>query len=307
MTARYARAPSEALLALLDERGFLGPLRRRWMVAGLPLDLQLRERDQVHLYCGLTRLVAVERVGEDIKVSASSTYTSQICAQGLFRTWKTTETGFNEALGRYLYGVEVSTQWTRKEGAVQAQWMATRGPWIAVDREVRIGRDSTEARTEALDTAAVHAAFTAVDELAQEDGWKRPSPPAGSNKLDQLGVDRDGRMVLVELKRAHSADLTYAPLQALRYAWEWHEACDEVLPGVQALVAARRDLGLTPLSMPDVLSSIRVAVAWGGQKPSKEVRRRLLLVKGLVDAHLPPGVDEVELWALPHGKPIRRA
>ena len=61
MTARYDRAPSLELLRQLEEGGLLAPLGRQWSVAGVPLDLQFREHDEVHLYCGLTRLVAARR------------------------------------------------------------------------------------------------------------------------------------------------------------------------------------------------------------------------------------------------------
>ena len=91
MTVRYDRAPCAALLLLLADGGLLAALRRPWSVAGLPLDLQFREHDEVHLYCGLTRLVAARRRADGVRLAASPTYTSQPCARGLFRTWREDE------------------------------------------------------------------------------------------------------------------------------------------------------------------------------------------------------------------------
>ncbi len=211
MAARYDRAPTPALLELLADGGLLGPVRARWSVAGLPLDLQFREGDEIHLYCGLTRLVVARRQRSGVRLEAASTYTSQACAGGLFRTWRAGEAGFGEALGAYLAGVVVGERWVRKEGLVQAAWMALREPWVTLDREAVLGRPSSAARTEALDLPAVRAAHEAVDALAVAGGWKRPAVNQRANELDQLAIDPAGRLVLVELKDARSSEVVTAP------------------------------------------------------------------------------------------------
>lgn len=307
MTARYDRAPSPALLALLEGDGLLAPLLRPWSVAGVRLDVQFREGDEVHLYAGLTRLVAARRTPLGVRLHASPTYTRQPCAAALFRPWAPADAGFGEALAAYLGGVAVDPRWVRREGLVQAAWMGIETPWATLDREAVIGRADSAARADALDAPAVHAAFEAVDRRAQQEGWRRPSPPKGANELDQLAVDDAGRLVLVELKEAGASEVVTAPLQALRYVWEWHAALPDLLPSLRALGDARRRLGLLPPSTPPLSGRLRAAIAWGEGSPSAEVLRRLREVKALVDAHLPDGVAEVEVWSLRHGRAARVA
>ncbi|MCB9684393.1 MAG: hypothetical protein H6738_05700 [Alphaproteobacteria bacterium] len=306
MTVRYDREPGEPLIELLEDGAFLAPLRRPWSVAGVPLDLQFRERDEVHLYCGLTRLVTARRGRGGIRLTASPTYTRQACAHGLFRTWVVDERGFDDALRTYLSGVVVDARWVKKEGLVQASWMALQEPWVTLDREAVLGRSSGEARERALDVDAVRAAHAAVDALSVERGWKRPPAPKGANELDQLAIDDAGRLVLVELKDARSSEVVTAPLQALRYAWEWHEALDAVLPSLRALAAARRRLHLMPQGTPELTGALRAVIAWGEGSPSAEVLRRSLAVKQVVDGHLPPGIGEVEVWSLAGGSRAAR-
>jgi hypothetical protein len=305
MTARYDRAPSGALLALLDRDALLAPLLRPWTVAGVPLDLQFREGDEVHLYCGLTRLVTARRTHRGVRLHASPTYTQQPCAAALFRPWEVSASGFGEALADYLAEVQVDARWVRKEGAVQAAWMAVERPWRTLDREAVIGRASTAARAQALEAPAVQAAFDEVDRLAVEGRWHRPAAPKGANELDQLAIDDAGRLVLVELKDARASEVVTAPLQALRYVWEWHADVASLLPSLNALLAARLRVGLLPPGTPALDGRLRAAIAWGEGSPSAEVLRRMHEVKAVVDAHLPLGVEEIEVWALREGRPLR--
>lgn len=305
MTARYARCPSQLLLDLLADGATLAPMRRRWSVAGVPLDLQFREHDEVHLYCGLTRLVTVRRTPRGLRLSASKTYTDQPCASALFRPWSLDDPSFGRALEDYLRGVQVGPRWVSKEGSVQAAWMAVDDPWVTLDREAVIGRASRIDRGVALDHEPVEAAFDAVDARAVREGWRRPAAPKGANELDQLAVDPEGRLVLVELKDARASDVVTAPLQALRYLWEWHAEVDALLPSLNDLLAARRAVGLVPADTPSLDGRLRAAIAWGEGSPSAEVLRRLRVIKEIVDAHLPEGVGEVEVWALREGAAYR--
>ncbi len=80
-----------------------------------------------------------------------------------------------------------------------------------------------------------------------------------------------------------------------------------MLPSLRALLAARRRVGLVPDGTPDLTGELRTVVAWADGSPSVEVHRRMLAVKRVVDAYLPAGIKEVEVWALPGGNPARRA
>ena len=106
----YERAPSAALSALLAPGGFLAPLTdlKDRKVAGLYLDVHLRADDEMHIYCGLTRLMNVRRNNSGtLKASAHRTFSRQACAKELLSTWKMSESeGFNKALGRLSAGRE---------------------------------------------------------------------------------------------------------------------------------------------------------------------------------------------------------
>jgi hypothetical protein len=293
-TARYARAPSPALEACL-QRGLLAPLREAWRVHGLPLDVQLREKDEVMLYCGLTRLLVARFRPPFVTLSAHKTYASQACAEPLMRRWRLDEDGLREALAGYLRDVEVNPRFTRKEGAVQAGWLAQSSPWTAFDREAVVGGGT-----------APHPRVTeAADRIrAIPERWRRLEEKKSGNEIDAIAVDLEGRLTLIEVKWGGADDLYYAPLQALRYAWEWAGAAPAVLPELQALIEARQRLGMSPHGLPRLRAELRVAVAWGAHPPSVEVRRRLGIVLGIVNEHLPAGVPPVELWRL-DGTPRR--
>ncbi len=102
----YERAASPDLMALLAEGGFLAPLTglKDRKVAGLNLDVHLVIGTQVHVYCGLTRLMNVRRYKSGtVRVSAHRTFSRQACARELLRTWKVSELeGFKKALDTYL-------------------------------------------------------------------------------------------------------------------------------------------------------------------------------------------------------------
>jgi hypothetical protein len=285
---RYARAPSEPLIRILQD-GLLAPLREPRVVQGLTLDLQLRERDTVHLYCGLTRLLEARLAGGTIRCTAAKSYTAQPCAKPLMRTWRLHEAGFEAALAGYLAAVRVGRRWTDKEGAVQAAWMGRHDPVVPIDREAVIGGGLVSA-------PAVDDALDALKPRVR--GWAQLERPGAANEVDLLGVDERGRVAVVELKHgATSADkLYYAPLQALRYAWEWSARLERLLPQLEALVLAKQRLGMLPRALPPLRDELRVLVAWGGASPSNEVLRRTVFVRDHIRSRLPDDVEDIELW-----------
>ena len=54
----YDRAPSPRLRPLLAPGEFLAPLLATRSLEGIDLEVHLCRKEEVHLYCGLTRLVA---------------------------------------------------------------------------------------------------------------------------------------------------------------------------------------------------------------------------------------------------------
>ena len=135
----YGRAPSERMKEILSPNGFLAPLVElsQSKVQGLRLDVHLRGHDEVHVYCGLTRILKVRRNRNGtVTVSAHQAYSSQGCAKAILRQWSGSEVEeFRESLDHYIREVQVHTRYTDQEGRIQAVWAGISEPWTPFDRE----------------------------------------------------------------------------------------------------------------------------------------------------------------------------
>ena len=150
----YGRAPSDKLEALLSPTGFLAPMveLQGKTVAGLPLDVHLRRRDEVHVYCGLTRILRarLNRNGT-VSISAHQAYSDQACAEAILCRWNTAEAQeFEMALDVYVSQLQVHERHTAREGFIQAAWSRIEAPWTPFDREAvleyQTRQESSEAR-----------------------------------------------------------------------------------------------------------------------------------------------------------------
>ena len=307
MTPTYDRSPSWQLQELLSQGGFLAPLLglscRR--VADCELDVHLRRDDEVHVYCGLTKLITVHLARNGtVRVSMRETYSNQPCAKALCRQWRTDETGFNDALIAYLTQVRVDPRYVEAEGSVQTKWSRVTEPWIPFDREAALSYESKIDSEESRQFDQVYNACAELSIIIQDDSRRWAILPEKlGDELDQMAVDSEGNLVLVELKYAATSATSgvyYAPIQLLQYVWEWYNALDAVRSSLQELLNARVALGLTPACAPQITGGIRAAIGFGNDCRSKEVRRRYDIVLNVVNAHLPPGILGIETWSLPN-------
>ncbi len=305
MTSRqpsYDRPPSAELRNLLLPGGFLEylPGLNRRLVAGVELDVHLRIHDEVQVYCGLTRLADIRRASDGtVVVSAHPAYRRQDCGTKLFGRWNPDRPGeFNLALDVYLDNVAVGRRNIAAEGAVQCLWSSVTEPWICFDREAVLAYPSSGPLLGPDASCQLASAKTELRSLAAREGWG--DVPQVGNKLDRLGVDPDGRLVLLELKNsgAGPASVFYSPYQLLHYVWEWHSALETVRPQLQALIDARVELGLTPPPFPWLTGGIRPAMGFGADRRSPEVKRRYGEVLRIVNRHLPPEVSPIETWII---------
>ena len=307
-TPAYDRAPSRELQEHLSPGGFLAPLLAlsKRKVARCRLDVHLRRCDKVIVYCGLTKLVDVCLKNGMADVTAQRTYTTQPCVGDLFREWNTRESGFEETLSDYLDNVVVAEAQTGREGSIQARWSRITEPWIPFDRDAVLAYDSETEKAKAMEFKEVEEAYVQLGAIvssrrklpSRKDHWAKLPQKKKSNELDQIAVDPQGRLVIVELKDASASDIYYAPLQLLQYAWEWHNALGTVRGSLQSLIDARVALGLTPANVPRITGGIRVAIGFGGDDRSEEVRHRYERVLAVVNAHLPSRVPPIETWNL---------
>ena len=306
---RYERAPSDDLLALLSPGGFLRPLLElgKREVAGLPLDVHLRPKDEVHVYCGLTRVLRAKRAsGASAKVWAHATYRKQPCAKPLFRSWSGDgRAEFEAALAAYVEGVQVNSRHTQGEGRVQCLWSRITDPWFPFDRESVLAESPEGESFEQVDSARAELEAIVKSRSGSDrrrDRWQ--DVPSFGEEADQLAVDPEGHLVLIELKHASAkagAKAYYAPFQLLHYVWQWHEALEAIREDLQELISARVALGLPPSSVPPITRGIRPIVGFGLDCRSPEVKRRYSKVLQVVNQHLPPRVPPIETWAFADG------
>ena len=296
----YERAPSEELRGLLRPGGLLRPLvgvtTRR--VNNLELDVHLRSNDEVQVYCGLTRILNARRNRNGtVSLSAHQGYGNQGCAKAILRQWRTDEVNeFSRALGAYLDGAKVAPRHTAGEGAIQAMWARVTHPWVPFDREAVLSYRSGGASMAATGLEQVKRAHTELEAIAESQDWAAPRTAGG--EVDQLAVDQEGRLVIVELKNASASpgSVFYTPFQLLHYVWEWHVALESVRSGLQDLIDARVELGLTPCPLPRLTGGIRAAVCFGRDDRSDEVKDRYDRVLEVVNRYLPPSVPDIETW-----------
>ena len=306
----YSRAPSNALKALLSPNGLLAPMVQASdkTISGLPLDVHLRSNDEVHIYCGLTRILRVRRNKNDtVSVSAHQAYSSQECAKGLLRRWNTPDINeFRLALETYFGQVQVQERHTSQEGRIQAVWSGIKEPWIPFDREAVLEYRTKQESSEARKLPTVDHARSKLEAIAESqqgfsresDGWAMPGGPG--REVDQLAVDAEGRLVLIELKSASATPsaVYYAPFQLLQYIWEWHHALPLVVAQLQKLIDARAELGLSHVPGHRLTGDLRAAVCFDRDIGSEQVKARYDRVLEVVNGHLPEGVPKIETWTM---------
>ena len=319
-TVTYERAPSKELCALLAPGEFLSPicdLHRHSVEVhdGLGLDVHFRRSDEIHAYCGLTRLFVLKRKRNgSMNVSADKEHAQFDCEGSFLREWRAHDDGFKQAMDNYLGNLKVNSRHTSKEGRVQMKWSRVAEPWISFDREARLQYRSREVRNATI-FEGVEAAYSSLcanyNKHRNNIGkcrWAKIEK--GARKLDQLAVDTDGRLVLIELKDAEggqSKEIYYSPFQVLQYVWEWHEAlknnAPQLLAQVQSLLDSRVALCLTEAPAARLTGDIRAAVCFGQDRRSDEVRRRYRFVLDICNRHLPESVGPIETWE--YGAPRR--
>ena len=277
---------------------------------GTELDVHFRAEDEVQVYCGLSTILAVRRLRRPsgyLSVRAHETYTKQRRARStrILRRWRIGAGGFSEAVDAYVAAVKVNPSFTVGEGAVQSRWSRVVEPWIPFDREAVLAYESAEARQEVTAFPEVQAARKAIETEAGQNGWRKLE--GGPRKVDQLALDSEGRLVLLELKEASANDdkVYYAPLQLLQYVWQWHGALEVVRADLQRLIDARVAVGLMRASSARFTGGVRAAVGFGADRRTSEVRRRYNVALDVANAHLPPGVVDIETWKHSENGPER--
>ena len=272
------------------------------------LDVHFRIDDTITVYCGDTRLLVVQRrdgslaltvpknniseqYNEDLKGKKGRKIVKNKKGEPIYITWKTDESGFEDELDYYLgpeknnenRNVQVRTgRWITGEALLHEKWAYVHEEWPEWPRVV----DS----------------WTPFDrEATLKNGLRRKKR---GRELDQLAVDRDGSLVLVEIKVAEKAKPSdIKQLSDYIEEWDWalrqSKVREDLQKDLQNLIDARKKLGLTPQDVPcpDLDRPIRAAICFGSEGLSK-IKSDFYEKLDAVNARLPKGVNPIEIWKL---------
>lgn len=259
---RYDRRVSQEFLAHFRQGGVAHSLTEYAAKARYPVDLQMRhnpktEADHASLYVGLTSVLNVVAKAKPVSSLALTAH----------KTWSEGPYGFDLGwrdavpaddwtkrwieVEEYLEKVIPSASVThgQTEGAVQAAASAfSDGSRVMLDREVTPHFLDTLVKKSVLGPIS----NSLVDALAEANPVPGKPPASFGAECDLLALDRDGRLLAVEVKPSVSS-LVWTPAQATMYSSvlkAWVDDDGAGSPGWRAVVLGmleqRRQLGLAP-------------------------------------------------------------
>ena len=322
---RYNRVPSPSLLKLLKGGEALNFLTKVLICKNsVRLDVQLREKDTISIYCGSTEIAEIRARSNYIKISAAHAYSNQLCAKGVMKKWKTGEysmRSLKDAILKYFDQVEVNSRYWSKEGQTQVKWEQRCGrnwnlevPFMVFDREVVLGYDSKVQKKELQGkfVSSINLAKKSIEKIPDKKWAKYKN--RNSNELDLIALGNDGKsIVLIEVKHhsAISGEIYYSPLQILYYVLEWKNALEsqdagDLIQGINNLVKAKKSLGLLPADAPELINGIKpdlkpiIAVDEAGW--SNELSYRLREVIRATNSVTHNALEKLQIWEYPKDK-----
>jgi len=262
----YDRRVSDGFLDHFLNGGVAHSLAEYARFAPYPLDLQMRHdpktgAEHATLYVGLTSVLGVKRKKDLLQLEGHKSPAAAECgfqadwakpmtAEELRTVWRAVE-DYLEAIIPIAAAKHAS-----KEGAVQAAASVfSSNKRIMVDREVALHfKDvATKKRIFAEITAPL---VTAIKGIPGVPG----KPPASfGGACDLLALDRDGRLLAVEVKPRATGTLVWSGVQATVYARlfeRWIQApprgTDAAATILRGMLEQRARLGLAPTSRPGI-------------------------------------------------------
>lgn len=295
---RYDRRVDDDFLALFCRGGDLSSLGDIAKYAGLPLDLQLRRdpksgKQWATLYAGLTGVLYVYRTADGLRFDAHKTWSSKgekKSKYGFRNEWREglpLHAVADERPGIELYLENVIPEAVKRhgltEGAVQSVVSKQRGDkWAMLDREVLPSYRDQNYKTAVLKDLMdpLLAIRCEVDRRAQ----RIPAPPKSfGTECDLLAVDRQGRLLAIEVKPAKGGAVAWVPAQAAMYArvlQHWVDAEPQYAREVVAgMLAQRQALGHSEgfkVSLPSHPTVVPVVVLQRGVSESALNQMRIV-------------------------------
>jgi hypothetical protein len=306
---RYDRRVNPHFLAHFLEGGVAHSLTEYAGKARYPVDLQMRHNpktgaDHATLYVGLTsvlNVIAKSKPVPDLALGAHETWTNG--PYGFNAAWRNAASFENWAarwiqVEEYLEKVIPAASVThgRTEGAVQAAASAfSDGTRVMLDREVTPHFLDTPVKKSVV--GPISAGLAAA--LARTKPIPGKPPTSFGTECDLLALDREGRLLAVEVK-PNVSSLVWTPAQATMYArvlQAWVDDDSDNSPGWRAVVTGmleqRRQLGLAPrftAELPDQPVVVPVIAVQRGASSELVSRlwkvQRALLDEGVRDPSL---------------------
>lgn len=314
----FDRTVPEPFLELLAPGGELSFVVER-SIKEADLDLQLRARPTkligegwATLYVGLTKALDLHfrRDGEVKAEPQRARGPAALATENGWDRWGSAGRFASEDFRSWVEQmIEAAREESRgkvdKEGAIQATVSQGKAGWFAaIDREFRLGFATRDEGIAAL--SAIRAPLLAVAEALHRAGEPGFGPAPGmSLKLDVLGVDTGGRVLVIEVKPgSETGALGRAPFQVAQYMallQAWEAATPRAAEILNGMLDQRRKLGLLdPASgwkVAEPLSFVPV-IAVGFPVESPVVAGRIERVTRAIGAEAPGLIDELQLWAI---------
>ena len=311
------RVPPALVDALAEGGAFHGLVERVLRPSGEreSLDLQLRASPKrcgagvATLYVGLTKALDLEldtngraRIDPQTKFGrpASPDWEVWQPREQLELVWPTVLEWVDDVI-RSRPGAKVET-----EGVVQAALTKAEGQgFCVIDRE-SMPAFATQALKDAVMDALRARIRPALEHLRDPHArWTERRTPFG-NKLDALGVDAEGRVLIIEVKPgSETGTLGWTPIQVAVYAWLFKRWATED-PGfavrvLQGMLGQRRQLRLLPTGDWSVADPPRfvpvIAVGHPVKNPTVANERMTSTAAALAEVD-PDLVRDLEVWLL---------
>jgi len=304
---RYDRRVTTEFLSHFMSDGVAQYLPQLAAHSKYPVDFQLRRdvksgAEHATVYVGLTAVLKVKGAKSGtLSLDVHPTHQKSGRFKPVWRAQRTPEE-LAEIWGEVELYLErivplATLSHGHKEGAVQAAFSSQPDASIAVlDREVTPSFRNEAVKRRFL-SECEQPILSALDERSLGFSGR---PRRLGNECDALAVDRDGRVLAVEVKPLAGGRIAWAPAQAVMYArilQRWIEE-DTSAEGAHAvlrgLLHQRRELGLAPpVELAD--GPLRVTPVVALQRgASAEMIRRTMAVRDVLARH-DLGVESVEI------------
>lgn len=154
----------------------------------------------------------------------------------------------------------VPTRWADNEGRIQTLFARhVFEDVLAIDREAVMGFASAHEKKRVHDQ--ITKRFTPVLRRMRER-WSEPNARESWKKADLLGLDREGNLLVIEVKRGDDPRLRWTPAQVAYYAalfdWWASEIGHDATVVLESMLLQRERLGLVPTKRPKVASPVNV-------------------------------------------------